>query len=506
MRSTDFPFAVMPQRLQRGGSPDYSAPSADVADLLDPTGIVGRGRLEARETSWRDKLKDELAVRFGRRNAEQLLTLADFTPAGAAFVGNEAALAAREGKRGEAAANVALAALPLPGAGKAAKKVAKGAKAEMKAAAPAVISTRSGTPEAVAADVLREAGKPSKGRPSYAEFRVKNPERGKLFDYSRLSEVPNVPQVQMPRYTPARGPSERIVSALANPEVERGINETVERGIAGGGLEWYNTDPMMERMRGLMPGGDVAPNYARAMDIVAATSPRARVPDNIRTASYYNYLLSKGLPIPEKPAPGYGSVAQKLHTQNVQGVANMGGWDVFKNPKPASFSTNLQGNQRNVTIDTHNFRLPGILAQDPRFLATSIVPEKGAEPFRPQKLLESGEMSLEQLLERPAFWEAKPNPNEYGYYEKWQQEQARKMGISPAQYQAAMWLGGGEQTGLGSAAEPFLETVEARVRYTADALGMDAERVLDMYLKGEIPLLAKGGEVDKEKLAEKYGV
>lgn len=145
MRSTDFPFAVMPQRLQRGGRPDYSAPSADVADLLDPTGIVGRGRLESRETSWRDKLKDELAVRFGRRNAEQLLTLADFTPAGAAFVGNEAALAAREGKRGEAAANVALAALPIPGAGKAAKKVAKGAKAA-KAAAPVKKAAPAKTP------------------------------------------------------------------------------------------------------------------------------------------------------------------------------------------------------------------------------------------------------------------------------------------------------------------------------------------------------------------------
>jgi hypothetical protein len=127
MRSTDFPFAVTPQRLQRGGkfSVDYTAPSADVADLLDPTGIVGRGRLESRDTSWRDKLKDELAVRLGRRNAEQMMQVLDFTPVGAAFVGNEAALAAREGKRGEAAANVALAALPIPGAGKAAKKVAK---------------------------------------------------------------------------------------------------------------------------------------------------------------------------------------------------------------------------------------------------------------------------------------------------------------------------------------------------------------------------------------------
>lgn len=158
MRSTDFPFAVMPQRLQRGGklSVDYTAPSADVADLLDPTGIVGRGRLEARDTSWRDRLKDKLAVRFGRRNAEQLLTLADFTPAGAAFVGNEAALAVREGKRGEAAANVALAALPIPGAGKAAKKVAKAAAPAKKVAAQATSSAYSTPRQVIAKEFGRD--------------------------------------------------------------------------------------------------------------------------------------------------------------------------------------------------------------------------------------------------------------------------------------------------------------------------------------------------------------
>jgi hypothetical protein len=189
MRSTDFPFAVTPQRLQRGGklSVDYSAPSADVADLLDPTDIVGRDRLEAREPSWRDQLKDELAVRFGRRNAEQMLTLADFTPAGAAFVGNEAALAVREGKRGEAAANVALAALPLPGAGKAAKKVAK-------AAAPVNPATQiarqygnemaqrvAGYVERDAplaewqqlAETFMDAGKPNAARPRPSSYTVK---------------------------------------------------------------------------------------------------------------------------------------------------------------------------------------------------------------------------------------------------------------------------------------------------------------------------------------------
>lgn len=364
------------------------------------------------------------------------------------------------------------------------------------AAAPAVIRARSGTGAAVAQDVLQEAKRKTKPSNSFAVWRSKNPGYGQLFDTSRLSEVPPVPQTQMPRVVPPRGPSARIVDVLNDPQVAKGINDTVERGIAGGGLDWYNTEPLRERM---VDAADPAQAYSRLMDIVAATSPRSKVPDNIRTASYYNYLLSQDLPIPEKPAGGYGSVAQNLHRDNVRGIEARGGWDVFKNPKPASFSTNLQGNQNNVTIDTHNFRLPGILSRDPRFLATSVVPEKGAAPLRPQQWFEEGALSLEDAAQRPVFWATKPNPNEYGYYEKWQQDQAKKMGISPAQYQASMWLGGGEDTGLGSAPEPFIGTLEARVRYTADRLGMDPEKVLQLMVKGEIPLLAKGGSVKRPR-------
>ena len=415
-----------------------------------------------------------------------------------------------------------------------------------KPAAPAIIRNRSGTPGATAEDVLREAEKPSKGSPSYADWRAKNPDTGKLFDMSNLSAVPNVPQFQIPRINPARGPSPRIIDALSRPEVEQGINETVQRGIEGGGREWYNTDPLLQRMQGVMPSGNVNAAYARLMDIMAATSPRSRVPDNVRTGAYYNYLQANGIPIPQKPSGGYGSIAQKLHRDNVLGLQQRGGWDVFKNPKPASFSSNLQGNQQVATIDTHNFRLPGILSGDPRFLETSIselakspesafatlrrlypnLPEDVAQnaisikpgkinkkgevgpdeisvTYRPQEWVAQGYIPMEDALKDPALWAAKPRDNEYQYYEQWQQDQAKKMGVSPAQYQASMWLGGGETTGLGSAAEPFLGTVEARIRYTADRLGMDPEKVLEMMLKGEIPLLAEGGAVDREKLAVK---
>ena len=309
-----------------------------------------------------------------------------------------------------------------------------------------------------------------------------------------------------------------------------------------GGLEWYNTDPLLERMRGVVGHTDAPSQYARLMDIVAATSPRAKVQDNIRMASYYNHLLATGQDIPSKPAPGYGSVAQSSHLKHAGNIKSMGGWDIFENPKPASFSTNLQGNQNNVTIDTHNFRMPGLLSKDPRFLATSfdelIKPElankdkvmgdlmaaypnmreddaaqfvsklEGPKPkvsFRPQQWEKSGSISMDEALERPNFWASQPNDNEYGYYEKWQQDQAKKMGISPAQYQASMWVGGGEDTGLGSTAEPFLKTFEARIKYTADRLGVSPETVLEQMLAGKTPLLAKGGSVDVEKLADKYG-
>lgn len=408
-------------------------------------------------------------------------------------------------------------------------------KAPAKPAAPAIIRNRSGTPGAVAQDVLGEAKKPSKGSPSYAEWRAKNPETGKLFDMSNLAAVPNVPQFQIQRVNPPRGPSPRIVEALATPEVEQGINETVQRGIEGGGKEWYNTDPLLRRMQSVVPGGNASTAYERLMDLMAATSPRARVPDNVRTGSYYNYLRQQGEAIPNKPAPGYGSIAQNLHRDNVIGLEERGGWDIFKNPKPASFSSNLQGNQQVATIDTHNFRLPGILSRDPRFLETSVAelaktPEAALETlkrqypglpddvvagavterpgkvsinYKPQEWVNKGYISMDDAVNDPALWTSKPRDNEYGYYEQWQQDQAKKLGISPAQYQASMWLGGGETTGLGSAAEPFLGTLEARVRYTADRLGMDPETVLDMMVKGEIPLLAKGGAVAREKFAVK---
>ena len=137
MRSTDFPFAVMPQRLQRGGSPDYSAPSAALA-AVRANDDQQFGGISARDTSVRDQIKDKLAVIVGRRNADKLMGVAEIAGADAPLMLDEARLAYREGRPGEAAATAALAVLPIPGAAKkgikaAAKKVAASTKPAAKA-------------------------------------------------------------------------------------------------------------------------------------------------------------------------------------------------------------------------------------------------------------------------------------------------------------------------------------------------------------------------------------
>jgi hypothetical protein len=136
MRSTDFPFAVTPQRLQRGGefSVDYSAPSAALAAVRANDGQQFGG-ISARDVSVRDQIKDKLAGIVGRRNADKLMGVGELLGADAPLMLDEARLAYREGRPGEAAATAALAALPLPGAvKKGIKTAAKGAAKATKAA------------------------------------------------------------------------------------------------------------------------------------------------------------------------------------------------------------------------------------------------------------------------------------------------------------------------------------------------------------------------------------
>jgi hypothetical protein len=317
---------------------------------------------------------------------------------------------------------------------------------------------------------------------------------GKLFNYGDLSKVPDVPQFDLPRYAPPRGVPARIGDLTANPDVRQGMLDTIQRGQQMGGADWYNADPLRQAFTDeLGKAGD--PRFQQYMDLVAATSPRSDVGTNVRNASYYyNRLVNdQGMPAVGdiNPQP-YGHMAQRLHQMNAQTVAGPG-WDPLQNPKPASFAQDLMGNQQPVAVDTHAFRLPGMLAQDPRFLETAYQSSKDAPKQNIQQMVMSGQMSMEDALKQPAYWQAQPKANEYGAMEQYYQGLGKDAGLSPAQAQAAAWVGGGQQTGLASdASKPFIGFVEDRANKTADAYGLSPAEALSQFIRGKRSLLGIG--------------
>jgi hypothetical protein len=183
----------------------------------------------------------------------------------------------------------------------------------------------------------------------------------------------------------------------------------------------------------------------------------------------------------------------------------------MQNPKPASFSQNLQGNLQPVTVDTHAFRNIGMRTGDPRFLSGSMNVPVATDPnsmavrfgqptgnpafvsINPKKLYNEGKLSLEEAQTQPTFWASKPEKNEYGDAEALYQHVGKHLGLAPADAQAAAWSGGGELTGLGSpATHTFPELFNERVAYTSKLRGEDPKDTLANFIKGKKPLLGLG--------------
>jgi hypothetical protein len=310
-----------------------------------------------------------------------------------------------------------------------------------------------------------------------------------LFDYSRLGEVPNVPQVDIPRYAPPRGAPARTLDLVNDPAVRSKMLETISQGQQMGGANWYNAEPLRQAFTAELGGkGDAA--FRKYMDLVAATSPRSDVGTNARNASYYYGRLMRGEGVPEVGTPNpqpYGHMAQKLHQMNVGRVAGAG-WDPLNNPKPASFVENLVGNQAPVTVDTHALRLPAILAQDPRFLETAYQATKDAPKQNIRQMVARGELPIGEA--RPAHWQAQPRENEYAALEQYYKGLGRELGLTPAQTQASAWVGGGRLTGLASdESKPFLRFLEDRINLTAEKRGETPKQTLKQFIRGRAPLL-----------------
>ena len=349
-----------------------------------------------------------------------------------------------------------------------------------------------------------------------------------FFDLSQAQPaLANPPQVQ--RYSPtARADIGRATDLMSNRRVTNQAKKFAQQGVEMMPERWYATSPLFQIYVEELGPEKGEEKFIRDINIVAGTSPRSKIPSNIRTASLYQYMAEQGMELPEKtrkldegysvdeifPPKGYGSIAQGTHLGNVKKILSGEGMDPINNPKPVSFAANLLGNESVITADTHYMRMLGMLSQDPRFLATKVkIPETNAKgeiiykddgkpktkTINPKQMFEDGELTIKQALKKPTYWESAPKHTEYEALEKVGLKLAKQLGMTPAQFQEAVWVGAGGLTGLQSPPEPFLRTLENRVKYTAEQFGADPEMVLRQYIRGEIPL------AQMQDMQEQYG-
>jgi hypothetical protein len=444
--------------------------------VLKRTGPPGQDTLSAYEPSYRENLIEMLASAMrgmgvdkhrAGTTASNVTGLAEWSPLGALTAYDDASRALDTGDYGGAALAAAGA---IPGAG-------KGAKAAKKVAAE------------VAAPATREA---------LAEVVRPAQEKSGVFDYSARYPPRDL---GVERFRPKKVP-ERTVDLLGRQDVFDKMMGGVEAGKPV--ADWYETGPLRKSFEDRFGTERGLGQFDQFIDAIAATSPRSDVGTNVRNASFYYgkaqpFQGRNSIPSIEdlgakNPAP-YGHLAQKLHRMNAAKTVFPGGegLDFKQNAKPIAFAANLKGDPSVATVDTHAFRAPAMLGEDPRFLERSFLNEKGAVPRNIQEEVASGAVPMEEALGRGAFWSSKPLPTEYAAFEDMYKNLGQEAGLSPAETQAASWVGHGPTTGLESAPKSFMDFVEERVLLTAKKLGKDPREVWRDAMTGKSPLLSLAG-------------
>jgi hypothetical protein len=138
-----------------------------------------------------------------------------------------------------------------------------------------------------------------------------------------------------------------------------------------------------------------------------------------------------------------------------------------------------------------------MLSRNPEFLNTQIeadvnYPSLGiakGDKINFKDAYKNGRFTMDQLLQVPQAWKDVPEANHYAALEGFQQDLAREMNISPAQLQAALWVGGGRVTGLRSLPTSFMGAFEQRLQKTAAERGGTPMKALLDFVRGKKPLL-----------------
>lgn len=264
--------------------------------------------------------------------------------------------------------------------------------------------------------------------------------------------------------------------------------------------------------------GDDAPRVAELVNAKGITPVQAANELGINVSG----LVNDGF--------GYGHLKQRGHAQNIMKQA-AGDWEkqppkgltgaaltkwLQANPKVKGFTNSLMGDKKNIAADMHFMRLLAMSDGSPDFLAKQAslssdnlaavrqaygdaiepyitVRDVNGKPVTEVKLSKAAKDGVIQdtkvFSEMPSAWADVPDATEYNAYEELAQRVAQQYGMTPAQFQANLWMGAGDLTNLADESQgTFMDLFRRALDAQAGRRGLSREEMLDDFVRNKAPL------------------
>ena len=305
-----------------------------------------------------------------------------------------------------------------------------------------------------------------------------------------------------------------------------------ELGDKEGDAQWRE---FVQLIGATSTGSDVASNFRNATFYRALPEfARRKVAERVAQGGITPAAAARELGLEPANTPSnynYGHVMQGNHAKNVLAQMN-GEWAtempagltkaeqtawLQANPKVKGFANDLLGSEQNIAADKHFMRMLAMSDGGADFLSNQAqisaenlaalrkIYKKKLDPYIQTRKTGTGQMvtitNLQKAVEDgvikdtkafksiPQAWLDMPKPTEYAALEEMAQRLAKRYGMTPAQFQASLWMGAGDITALadesqGTSMELFRRTLDKR----AGERGLTRKEMAREFINNRAPL------------------